>query len=606
MNKKDLNKICNSLGKGNFSVLSKDIFSELDLREIAEMMQNRAKNSGFVFDLINSIPIQGREYDWNAGSIIQHFDTRSVIDALSRIQDPRLYNSIGLSWVLGEFRNTDRIITDFLYNILKKSLDSDAWWRAAFSLEKLGLDEAVSLLKMSLKNTVIKNLDYHLANLHDKRSVVSVLVLSNVDNIEHEIYPKIKSTFINSIDTRVVINCCWLIGRLKLIDKEIYEKLVSLIYHKDYELKYYTFFALQNNATELLRPILEKTLSDKDPLIKKMAVRGLLSVGNEQSLTILQNTLAEETEDSVISELTRAIYGLKNPHSRERLLMEVRTYRNENGMISDESDKWYRDPSIYHLFSEAEDPENICFDLINSKLRGRKLKNPIDLATGTGRMIWQIMEKTEFQGDIIAVDASQQMCDFVAKTVRREHRYTRKIKIVNSTIEDLPKKVSRNYSNFIISSFGFPSRISNEELCIKELKSIYKILSNDGLFFTIGWDETFNDELNRMWFNYIPDQIVAEDFEGWRRKRADSVKSPRNCNLKWMKKSLQVPLQFPTLQESVQVMGYLFGRDAASYIIKNGKAEWTMSLGITCNTKIEIANIIKRYERNRNTNRSKK
>ena len=31
-----------------------------------------------------------------------------------------------------------------------------------------------------------------------------------------------------------------------------------------------------------------------------------------------------------------------------------------------------------------------------------------------------------------------------------------------------------------------------------------------------------------------------------------------------------------------------------------------MSLGITCNTKKEIANIIKKYERNRNTNRSKK
>lgn len=193
------------------------------------------------------------------------------------------------------------------------------------------------------------------------------------------------------------------------------------------------------------------------------------------------------------------------------------------------------------------------------------------------------------------------MCDFVAKIIRRERRYTQKIRVLNSTIQGLSKQLPKNHSNLIVSSFGFPSRISDEELCIKELKAIHEVLSEDGLFFTIGWDETFNDELNRMWFNYIPDKIVAKDFEDWRQKRSGSIKSPRNCDLKWIKRGIHVPLQFSTIQESAHVMGYLFGRDAASYIIKNGKIEWGMSLGITCNTKSEIANIIKKYERNRNT-----
>lgn len=198
--KKDLKIICSKIIKGDFSVLAQDIFTESDLKIIAKIVQNRNKDSLLVFNLITSIPLHGREYDWNIGSILQHFDAQSIIDVLERVQDVRLHNSIGLSWVLGEFRNTNRVITEFLYNVVKNSTDSDAWWRAAFSLEELGLEEAVNLLKMSLKNTVIKNLDYLLFNLHDKRSVISILVLSNVENIEREIYPKIRSIFLSSSD----------------------------------------------------------------------------------------------------------------------------------------------------------------------------------------------------------------------------------------------------------------------------------------------------------------------------------------------------------------------------------------------------------------------
>ncbi len=596
-NKENIIKVVKDIKKDNFVLLSQRIYSEEELKELAKIIKYSNKEAELVYSLIFNLTKQNRNYDWNCGSILQHLSIDFIIEALKKLNLLELYNSIGLAWVLGEFRNTNRIIVDFLYAIIKNSFDSDAWWRAAFSLEKLGVEEAVNLLKMSLKNKGLRNLNYYLNKLNDKKSIISILVLSNVDNVENKIYPKIKEVFLKSNDCKTIINCCWLIGRLKLIDDEIYQKLILLINHNNYELKYYTFFALQNNASEMLRPVMEKSLLDPDPLIRKMAARGLLSIGNEKSLDVLEQTLYKEKETSVISEISKAIYNLKNPFDRSRLLLEMKSYRNENGMISDESDKWYSDPAIYHTFSEAEDPENVCFNLILEKIKDKKIINPIDLATGTGRITWQIIEKIDFKGQLLGVDASGNMCEFVRKTIKRERKYTNRIKIMQSTISELSKKINIK-SNLIISSFGFPSKISNPKLCVKELKSVYSLLLDDGIFCTIGWDETFNDELNMMWFKYIPDKINAQDFEEWRKERSGLIKTPRNCNLSWFKRGIDVPLQFSSLKEAAYVIGYFFGIDAAQYVVKTGKMEWVMSLGITYNTKNELKNIIKRYERN--------
>lgn len=406
-----------------------------------------------------------------------------------------------------------------------------------------------------------------------------------------------EKNFLKSDRLEVIINCCWLIGRLRLIDDQIYKKLLSLIGSNDYELKYYTFFALQNNATPTLRSVMEQSLVNQDPLIRKMAARSILSIGDEQSLPVLIEALFKEDQDTVVAEISKAVYCLKNPVDHNKILIEVKSRKNENGMIGDESDKWYTDPAIYNIFSEAQDPENICFDLIQKHLRELKSLNPIDLACGTGRIAWQILDNIKFEGILFLVDSSERMVDFVGKAIKRERKYTQSIKVIKSSIIDLPKTMKLK-SNFIISSFGFPSKLSNKNLCLEELKAVHSLLLNNGLFFTIGWDETFNDELNMMWFKYIPDEICAADFEEWRRKRAERINSPRNCNLTWLKKSIYAPLQFTSLKETVQVIGYLFGRDAAQYVIKTGKIEWSMSLGITCNTKEEIAKIIENYERN--------
>ena len=104
------------------------------------------------------------------------------------------------------------------------------------------------------------------------------------------------------------------------------------------------------------------------------------------------------------------------------------------------------------------------------------------------------------------------------------------------------------------------------------------------------------DELNEMWYKYIPDDIVADSFEEWRMKRAAIMTSPRNCKLKWLKTNMNIPLQYTSIEESVNVMGHLFGRDAANDVLNSRQKEWWMSMGITYNTKKEIEKIIREME----------
>ncbi len=596
---KENQKLIEQLSSDDFDFLDKVIFSEKELLKISEVILKEKEESRkiIVINLIDKISSYGKKYDWNIASILQHIHSDLVITAFKDIQNlPRLYNSIGLSWLFGEFNRKDQFVIDYLYSVVNYSTNSDAWWRAAFSLENIGVEEAVNLLKRSLKTDKIKSLKYYLKNLSNKKSIIGILILSNVDNTQNEIYPEIKNKFLDSNDNNILINCCWIIGRLNFVDKKIFEKLKKLVKHKNYELRYYTFFALQNSDTELLRPFLERALSDNDPLIRKMACRSMRNVADDNALEILFKMLDVETENSVISEISKTIYFLKNPAYKNQLNLEINSHKNENGLIIDESDKWYKDPAIYNIFSESEDPENICFDLVLRKLKNKNLVNPIDIATGTGKTLWQILKKINYEGQAFGVDLSKSMCEFVEKNIKRERKYINKVSVINSSIIKLPN-VLKVKSNFIISSFGFPSHISDKKLCIDELKAIYKILHDDGIFVTIGWDETFNDELNNIWFKYIPDNIKAKNFDEWRAIRSEKIDSPRNCGLTWFKRGIIVPLQFSSLKESAMVMGYLFGRDAAQNIIYKNQTNWSMLMGITLNTKQDIKLIIEKYEK---------
>ncbi|MCX6738843.1 MAG: helix-turn-helix domain-containing protein [Candidatus Parcubacteria bacterium] len=598
--KKEALSVYKFLKSGSFDMFRKNMLSEEVLKQISVLIlenESSVEWQSLIKKILLGLPVETRVYDWNFGSLVQHFPSTEVVKIFKTIgQTSPFYNSIGLSWVFGEFGIKDVFIIDYLRSVVLWASDSDAWWRSAFSLEKLGSDEAINLLKRSLKQTSLKSIDFYLQNLQDKKSVIALLLLCNVENIENKIYPKLKELFLETKDRSVLINCCWLIGRFSLFDEGIFEKLITLSRSEDYEIKYYTFFALQYNTSEKLRPFLEAAMSDNDPLIRKIATRAVRHIAHESSLSIVESRLVKEDDPLVISELTQTIYFFKNPDSKTQMLLSQKVLKNENGLIVDETDKWYKDASIYNIFSQAEDPQNVCFDIIKKIIGERQIVNPIDIATGTGRSLWQIMDKFSFFGVLYGVDLSRQMCEYVTTAVRRERKFTHPIKVIQSSIVDSLNHIKEK-SSFIVSSFGFPSHVSDHILCLSELKTIYNLLSENGVFVTIGWDETFNDELNEMWFKYIPDTIQACSFEEWRSIRASSILSPRNCGLSWEKKGIVVPLQFRSLSDSAIVMGYLFGRDAAQYVIKHKKTEWLMSLGITMNTKEEIKKIIDTYEK---------
>lgn len=589
----------NKIKNLDFDFLDDQLFSETKLKEIALLISGNKEENKIIYSFLEKIPNCGENYDWNIGSILQHLSSIKIFTEFKKFDSQKFLNSIGLSWVFGEFNLQDTSILNYLYNVLNKSKNEGAWWRSGFSIGKIKKINAVALLKNSLKPKGVKKLDYYLNNLINETSIIGILLNTDKTSLKKIIYPRLKKIFLNK-NTKLpeLINCIWLIGRLDLIDKEIYFKIRKIIKeNKNYQLVYYTFFAIQENISELFLETLKENISHEDPLIRKMAIRGLSNIPLSENIILLENLLVVEEEEKVLKELTKGIYQLNNIAFKKEFLLFKKYNENENGLIIDESDKWYGDPSIYNVFSESEDPENLCFKLIKQKLIKDKIEinNPIDLACGTGRSSRQILNLMDFEGELSSIDISQKMVDFLKKTIDRRKDYTKNINVIKSSINKIKLKQK---SSFIISTFGFPSKIFDQKNSLIELKKIYSLLEDGGVFVTVGWDETFNDGLSYLWYKFLPDEINAISFEEWRIKRQKKIFSPRNCNLSWYKKGLSIPLQFSSLEESAYVMGHLFGRDALEEIIKHKKVKWSMSMGITYNTKKELNKIIVNLEKN--------
>lgn len=597
MEKKDILKITEEIRKGNHKVLETEKISEKDLLEIANIL--KATDEFEVDDLFSLILNNeiNENCDWNIGSIVQHFDYTDIIKALNNIKSNKrgyLYDSIGLCWAIGECPYKSEDVIKFLYEVINNGRNPEAWWKAAFSLEKLTGKNAINNLKRSLKNSRIPSLEESLSDLSNKRNVISILLNSNSKDIKEQIYPHLKRKLEETNNDKELVNIVWLIGRLRLYDKEMLDKALHILDTTDnYEVKYYILHSMIENPNSTYTEHFKKYINMDDHLLKSLAIRGLGESGSNYDVHILEELLQEETDPTIISKLTQAIYRLKNQYFVQNSGYTRKYMVNENGLIGDDSDKWYADASIYNTFSEAEDPENICFSLIFNRVLAKKLQviNPVDLATGTGRAAKYILNNVDYKGTLYAVDYSQQMLDYFARTIDRQKYYVKNIELIHSKIQDFQLQEK---SSFIISSFGFPSKISDSERCKAELNNVYDLLTDDGVFVTLGWDETFNDDLNNMWYKYIPDDIKASSFEEWRRAREKGIETPRNCDLSWYKTNIRVPLLYDTLEESINVMGHLFGRDAALQVLRDRRTMWWMSLGITWDDKESLAKILKR------------
>lgn len=595
----EYSKIAKDLKQGKYRTISKEKISELDLLNISKILKSDKEfNVGTLINIIllNNI---NENCDWNIGSLLQHFNYNEIINCLDSIAVNRrgyLYDSIGFCWALGECPYKNEKVIEFLYEVINNGRNSESWWRSAFALEKITGKNAINNLKRSLKNHDVQSLEESLEDLSDKKNIINILLNSNSKEIKDIIYPKLKERFNHSNNEKELINIIWLFGRLKLYDEKVLKKSLEILdTTENYELKYYILQAMIDNPKAIYLEYFKNFLDSDDKLIKKMAVIGLGEFGVNVDVSRLEKLLETETNENVISSLSEAIYKIKNNYFVEQKKYKNKYMVNENGLIGDDSDKWYADASIYNLFSESEDPENICFKLIFNRILQNKLKieNPIDLATGTGRAAKFILNNIEYSGNLYAIDYSKQMLEYFDRTINRQKYYVKNIELVHSKIQDF-NIPNGEKSSFIISSFGFPSKITDKNRCKEELENVYSLLSNDGVFVTLGWDETFNDDLNNMWYKYIPDNIQAANFEEWRKTREASINSARNCDLTWYKKNIKVPLLYDTLEESINVMGHLFGRDAALEILKNKRTMWWMSMGITWDNKESLSKILKK------------
>ena len=194
---------------------------------------------------------------------------------------------------------------------------------------------------------------------------------------------------------------------------------------------------------------------------------------------------------------------------------------------------------------------------------------------------------------IYSIEKSNEMCEFLEK------KYDWQVVIIKTPTEELLDHPLRNNikSSLVISRFGFPSKIWDKKLAWEELVAIESLLDKDGLFITLGWDEDFDDELNEMWYKFVPDGLQAKNFDEWKKERKSSITSTRNAHLTIYKKNINTSLQFNSLQESAYIMGTLFGERALQYIVKDNKTNWEMKMSITVDTKESIKKILKKYER---------
>jgi len=581
---------------GNESVLSQRIESDEILKEVAQLLKKNEKQN--IEALLKFIYEKNCNdtCDRNIGNILQYLSFTELINVLKAIPETKiafLCDSIGLSWVLGETRSHDPFVSEFLYIVLDNTRKSNVWWRAAFSLNKITGENAVVTLKKSLKKHGINNdLNSCLSNLKDNKNVVNLLLHANSDKIQEDIYEKLKEQFLQTNDKQELKNILWLLGRLRLLNDDICSKISSVMNNAssdDKDVIHSIFSTLTYNQHKLFNDKLVEFINNNDPFIRKMAFRGLGQLESTEHIGLIEQCLEKENDDNVICEITEALYKLKNESMRFDKKLNAKYIVNENGLIYDNSDKWYAEPSIYNIFTENQDVENVCFNLILEKIKKENIIviNPIDLATGTGRAAKNILNKLPYKGMLYAVDSNREMCKYLKKTITRQKYYINNIEVIEKTIEDF-KLPNNEKSTFIISYFGFPSSYKEIEKCKRELLAVYNLLDDKGVFITVGWDEKFNDELSEMWYNYVPDDIVADSFSNWQCQRSGKFLTPRNCQLTWYKQNLKVLLQYANLEESVNVMGHFFGKDAAVDILKLRKTDWWLSMGITYNTKQEI------------------
>ncbi|NHZ86729.1 MAG: methyltransferase domain-containing protein [Planctomycetia bacterium] len=580
------NKIVSSMENQDFTVL---IHNELDDELVNLISQQIYNNKEIYINLIlASKMLPKRWYDWNLGYLIQKLNPNILIDVIKRYPE-NLYHSEGVAWALGIIGNDDQAIIDFLQKQCKLCEDFDAWWCAAHSLSQLNQGDAIEILKRTLIQEEWQNLDHCIKNIGSRPATIGILRKVNFQNINKIIDICLKN--LSELHGRRLHNVIWLLERLRIRDKIVVDSLTKLhnshISHGS-SVSHRVVEALGKIAHPNSRDLLEiDLLGAKYFRTRALAAEGLGLIGDVKSIDVLVNALTSENNPHVISKISNAIYDIKDSERAMRNAFIVKSKWLENGMIIDESNKWYWSPDIYEKFSKAEDPESISFKLALSHCP-ETIATILDLGSGTGRFIDEIKEFNFKIEKLYALDNSPDMLKYLKK------KYSigiSKVETLQSTIDSIP--LEKETIDLVVSSWGFPSKVWDEKQSLKELKEVYRVLKPNGIFITIGWDEDFSDELSEVWHKFvIEEDYYFDSLAEYRRKKRHKIKSPRNCNLSFFKKKLQVPVKFDSVNEAADVFGNLFGYSAGVWVLESSKREFQMNVSITYNTRESIKTII--------------
>lgn len=587
-------EIACELNNGNIAILNEISLENEDGLKIAESI---IKDYSIYEQLILGSLNGYNRYDWNLGFLLRGLDLEILISVVDNHQE-KLAQLESLSWALGELGIDDERIISFLQNTCEICSNYDAWWCAAEALEKLKHGDAVDIKKRTLKDNCWKDLEYCFDNLSERASIIGILKHARLDNTENIIVPKCREK-IKSKNKHEVQNAVWLLERLRVDDEETIESLFKLYEEaedKSTTLKPRIVEAFGRIAAPETRGVLEDALLNaKYYRTRAYAAMGLGKIGNIKSVDILKKALEVELDGNVVGFISNALYEI-NDKTKNNLNELSRSHRwPENGMIYDDSDSWYSNTEIYEGFSNAEDPLNVCFEYAISTIQNIPEKI-LDLGCGTGRFSMFLANEISQIKEIHAIDSNKEMVEHFERKLKKHRRLSKKIFPLLAKIQDLP--FDDNSIDCVVSSWAFPSKMWDLKLSLIQLTEVHRVLKPGGQLITLGWDESFRDELSKLWYHYVPEpDYFRESFETWRKRRIGKIKSPRNCHLTFVKTNIQVPLLFNSPEEAAYIIGFLFGFTAGEDISKQSRREFSINVGVTNDTKENLSNSIEKLKR---------
>ncbi len=535
-------------------------------------------------------------FDWNVGFIIPHLDMDRVAGILA---DNRiaLARSEGVAWGLGEAGSDDDRIVDHLYFMCESCDDYDAWWCAAEALEKLIAVDATDLKKRTLRGEKWTNLEHCLQNLDERPAIIGVLRCATMETVRDLIIPSCRQA-LSSDGRKQVQNAVWLLERLRVDDVDTLTELYGLYEQAEdlsHTLRPRVVEAFGRIAAPSTRPLLEAALLEAVYYrTRSYAAMGLGKIGDSRSVEVLERALHSEEDARVLPHITSAIYAIRDSTTRVMNQAANAAEWPENGMIVDESNKWYATPEIYDKFSQAEDPLGVSLEYALS-LFPESACEIADLGTGTGRFAFFVAERCPSVELIHAVDLSEVMCDYLTHRLRFSARLSHKIRPHCADIGQLP--FPDRSLDALVSTWGFPSNMWKKESCLREVREARRVLKDGGRLITVGSDETFRDQLSELWYRFVPEpDFRRESIEQWRRRRRQRLTSARNCHLTWAKRQFKVPLLFDSPTEAATVLGHLFGFSAGEWVSQQRRCEFSISVGITCDDTASLQSAIARLE----------